>query len=161
MHSVAVARDGRVFVCDRENDRVQIFTPDGEYLEEWAAQRPSHLEFDTRGYAFVSELAWAAGQENGRGELVPEFLQPRVTVFDRTGAVVTRLGEVPPGSQAVSQLRMGSPSTREVTCTLRRLRRPTTASAGHRGTVRPSRNSLAKRMTSEFNCSHDVAIVVP
>src|SRR5216683_59117 len=34
-HGIAVAADGRVFVCDRENDRIQIFSPDGEYLSEW------------------------------------------------------------------------------------------------------------------------------
>ena len=31
-HGIAVAADGRVFVCDREIDRIQIFSPDGEYL---------------------------------------------------------------------------------------------------------------------------------
>ena len=30
--------DGRVFVCDREADRIQIFSPDGEYLSEWTTR---------------------------------------------------------------------------------------------------------------------------
>ena len=34
-HSLAVARDGRVFVCDRENNRVQVFAADGTYLTQW------------------------------------------------------------------------------------------------------------------------------
>src|SRR5439155_498301 len=55
-HGIAVAADGRVFVCDRENDRIQIFSPDGEYLAEWTdTQRPTHLVFDTQGRAHVSE----------------------------------------------------------------------------------------------------------
>jgi Gluconolactonase len=42
-HGISVAEDGRVFVCDRENDRIQIFNPDGEYLSEWTdTQRPTH-----------------------------------------------------------------------------------------------------------------------
>ncbi len=46
-HGIAVASDGRVFVCDRESDRIQIFSPDGEYLSEWTdTQRPTHLVFD-------------------------------------------------------------------------------------------------------------------
>ena len=48
-HGIAVAADGRVFVCDRESDRIQIFSPDGEYLSEWTdVQRPTHLVFDAQ-----------------------------------------------------------------------------------------------------------------
>ena len=49
-HGLAVAADGRVFVCDRENDRIQIFSPDGEYLSEWTdTRRPTHVVFDAAG----------------------------------------------------------------------------------------------------------------
>ena len=34
VHGIAALGDGRVFVCDRENDRVQVFSPEGEYLSE-------------------------------------------------------------------------------------------------------------------------------
>jgi DNA-binding beta-propeller fold protein YncE len=34
-HSVAVDRQGRVYVADRENYRIQIFNADGEFLQEW------------------------------------------------------------------------------------------------------------------------------
>ena len=61
-HGIAVAADGRVFVCDREADRIQIFSPDGEYLSEWTdTQRPTHLAFDSQGRAYVTELAWHEG----------------------------------------------------------------------------------------------------
>ena len=63
-HGIAVAADGRVFVCDRENDRIQIFSPDGEYLSEWTdTQRPTHLVFDGQGRAYVSELWWQHGPD--------------------------------------------------------------------------------------------------
>jgi DNA-binding beta-propeller fold protein YncE len=56
-HGIAVAADGRVFVCDLESDRIQIFSPDGEYLSEWTdIQRPTHIVFDAQGRAYVSEL---------------------------------------------------------------------------------------------------------
>ena len=35
MHGLAVDRDRRVYVGDRSNDRIQIFTEDGEFIEEW------------------------------------------------------------------------------------------------------------------------------
>ena len=34
-HSVIVGPDGRVYVGDRENYRVQIFDPNGKFLEQW------------------------------------------------------------------------------------------------------------------------------
>jgi DNA-binding beta-propeller fold protein YncE len=34
-HCVRIARDGLVYVCDRPNNRVQVFRPDGTYLREF------------------------------------------------------------------------------------------------------------------------------
>src|SRR6266478_5003428 len=74
-HGIAAAADGRIFVCDRENDRIQIFSPDGEYLSEWTdTQRPTHLVFD------------------GQGRTITEPLYGRVSVFDRDGHLLTRWG---------------------------------------------------------------------
>jgi len=39
VHDVWVAEDGRVFVADRQNHRIQIFTPDGECITEWTGFR--------------------------------------------------------------------------------------------------------------------------
>jgi len=35
IHGLAVDRNRRVYVGDRTNNRIQIFTEDGEYLDEW------------------------------------------------------------------------------------------------------------------------------
>ena len=35
MHGIAVDRAGRIYVGDRRNNRVQVFTPEGEFVEEW------------------------------------------------------------------------------------------------------------------------------
>lgn len=35
VHGVAVDRDRRVFVGDRTNNRIQVFTENGEFIEEW------------------------------------------------------------------------------------------------------------------------------
>ncbi len=34
VHSVRIARDGLVYVCDRTNDRVQVFRKDGSFVKE-------------------------------------------------------------------------------------------------------------------------------
>src|SRR4029453_442227 len=66
-HGLAVPADGRVFGGDRENDRLQIFSPHGENLTEWTdTPRPTHLVFDAAGRAHVSELWWQPGQTSPR-----------------------------------------------------------------------------------------------
>ena len=35
VHGLAIDRDHRVYVADRNNNRIQIFTENGEYIEEW------------------------------------------------------------------------------------------------------------------------------
>jgi sugar lactone lactonase YvrE len=92
-HGISVAEDGRVFVCDRENDRIQIFNPDGEYLSEWTdTQRPTHLVFDKQGRAYVSELWWHKGQTSQRNGPTLESKYGRVSVFDKDGRVLARWG---------------------------------------------------------------------
>ena len=92
-HGIAVAADGRVFVCDRENDRIQIFSPDGEYLAEWTdTQRPTHIVFDGQGRAYVSELWWHKGQTSQRHGPIEQPRHGRVSVFDRDGRLLARWG---------------------------------------------------------------------
>lgn len=35
-HTIAVDRNGRVYVGDRENQRIQVFDSDGNFIKEWA-----------------------------------------------------------------------------------------------------------------------------
>ena len=35
VHNIGCDKTGRVLVCDRENDRIQIFDPDGKHMETW------------------------------------------------------------------------------------------------------------------------------
>jgi DNA-binding beta-propeller fold protein YncE len=96
-HGIAVAADGRVFVCDRENDRIQIFSPDGEYLAEWTdTRRPTHLVFDAAGRAHVSELWWQPGQVSGRYGAGGPGRAGRCSVYDRDGHVLARWGDADP-----------------------------------------------------------------
>jgi DNA-binding beta-propeller fold protein YncE len=92
-HGIACAADGRVFVCDRENDRIQIFSPDGEYLSEWTdTQRPTHVVFDAQGRAYVSELWWHPGQTSRRHGPTTQAKPGRLSVYDAQGTVLARWG---------------------------------------------------------------------
>lgn len=56
-HGVWAHPDGRVFVADRENNRVQIFTDAGNFLEVWEGlARPCDIFIDRAGIVYVAEL---------------------------------------------------------------------------------------------------------
>ena len=55
-HSLRVSKDGRIYVCDRENDRVQVFSPDGEYLEQWTDfKSPMGIHIDADQTVYVTD----------------------------------------------------------------------------------------------------------
>jgi DNA-binding beta-propeller fold protein YncE len=94
-HGIAIAADGRVFVCDREADRIQIFSPDGEFLSEWTdTQRPTHLVFDAQGRVYVTELAWHEGDTSqSLGPITKgKERHARMSIFDKDGTVLARWG---------------------------------------------------------------------
>lgn len=56
-HGVHVDSRGRVLVCDRENDRVQIFTQQGEYVSEWSTTLigPAVFYVDAEDIVYIPE----------------------------------------------------------------------------------------------------------
>lgn len=86
-HDLAVDARGRVYVADRENDRIQIFQPDGTFVDEWhsgGAWRPYGVHIDhSNGHVFVID-----------GGAQPYLLPYRsaVVVLDSAGVEVQRFG---------------------------------------------------------------------
>jgi len=93
-HAVSVTADDRVLVADRENDRIQIFTRDGNFLDQWTGvQRPTDLDVDPDGRVYVAELPWLRGHRSFAHGAFEEDLPGRVSVLDAgTGDVIGRLG---------------------------------------------------------------------
>jgi len=50
VHCVRIAKDGLVYVCDRRNNRIQVFRKDGSFVKEFS------LVVDTRGNGSVWDL---------------------------------------------------------------------------------------------------------
>ena len=55
-HALAMDSQGRLFVADRSNNRVQILTTDGKYLTDWKHfSRPSGLFIDRKDMLYVAD----------------------------------------------------------------------------------------------------------
>ncbi len=56
-HAIWVMRDGRVVVVDRENDRLQVFTPTGSLLHVWGGfRKPLDIWGDDADNLYVTDL---------------------------------------------------------------------------------------------------------
>jgi DNA-binding beta-propeller fold protein YncE len=55
-HSIAIDPQGRVFVADRGNNRIQIFDQEGKFIAQWTQfGRPSGIAFDSKGSIYVPD----------------------------------------------------------------------------------------------------------
>ena len=55
-HSIRVSNDGRVYVADRENNRVQVFSEDGEFLQQWTDFKgPMGVHIDAGQTVYVTD----------------------------------------------------------------------------------------------------------
>lgn len=92
-HDLAVDPQGRVLVADRENERIQIFSAEGEVIETWTdVQRPQGIFIDASGFVYVAEGAWPVGWESRRpgGGVFSERVPGRISIYDLEGNVFAR-----------------------------------------------------------------------
>ena len=82
-HGIAVDRHERVYVCDRENDRIQMFTSDGEFINMWTDfVNPQNLYIDWQNNViYVVESNLRALSKPGQ--------KSRVTIRDLEGRVLS------------------------------------------------------------------------
>ena len=72
-HSIRIAGDGRVYVCDRENNRVQVFSQDGEFLDQWTDFKgPMGIHIDANQTVYVTDQV------------------PRISILDLDGKLLSR-----------------------------------------------------------------------
>ena len=98
-HGIALDSQGRVYVADRENCRVQIFTPDGQYISEWGwVNRPCDIFIDGQDNIYIAELGFSFGVGDAPHLRLlrkpPEGHSPlaRVTVTNPDGEIIRQIG---------------------------------------------------------------------
>ncbi len=97
VHNVVCDRAGWLYVADRENHRVQVFDRHGKYQTQWGhLHRPCGLcqqaGDDERFY--IGELG--PGEEFSNRDW--PGLGPRLSVVDKQGRLLSRIGDVTPSS---------------------------------------------------------------
>jgi DNA-binding beta-propeller fold protein YncE len=67
-HCLAFDSKGRLFVCDRNNNRIQIFDQDGNYITEWKQfSRPSGIFIDAKDNIYVADSESGSVAKNHPG----------------------------------------------------------------------------------------------
>ncbi|HND51759.1 MAG TPA: peptidyl-alpha-hydroxyglycine alpha-amidating lyase family protein, partial [Pirellulaceae bacterium] len=94
----AIVRDsrGRLIVGDRENDRIQVFSEQGEFLEQWPGFAPYGIVIDSQGRIFIADgranqvlrlddKGRVAERWGKKGKAAGEFDLPHMLDFDSNG----------------------------------------------------------------------------
>jgi len=67
-HTIAMDSQGRLFVGDRQNNRIQIFDQEGKFLDQWTQfSRPSGVYIDAKDNIYVADSESASVSKNHDG----------------------------------------------------------------------------------------------
>lgn len=120
-HNIWIDKEERVWVADRENNRIQIFDSNGKFLEQWIDLiRPTHVFIDSTNTVYISELCRRVSIFTIDGILLarwgnegcsidsPLLVGPHVIAVDSRGAlyvgeVAKTLGKVDRGSRTIQK----------------------------------------------------------
>lgn len=86
VHGVTLDAQGRVYVADRSNARVQLFDGDGKFIEEWKSDgigRPYDIAIGPDGTAFIADGGDQPDAPPDRSALV--VARPDGSVIERVG----------------------------------------------------------------------------
>lgn len=82
-HGIGIDRNGILYVADRQNHRIQRFTTEGAFIDEWTGlHRPSDIWIDRDGIIFVPECKRTSEFDDSPS---------RVSIFDDQGRLLARL----------------------------------------------------------------------
>ncbi|MGQ9607770.1 MAG: peptidyl-alpha-hydroxyglycine alpha-amidating lyase family protein [bacterium] len=109
-HGIFAHKNGNIYVADRENHRIQIFTSEGEFVNQWKTDfnMPCTVFIDKDDNVYIPELRHRISIMNLNGELIArwggvennkpgEFVAPHTACVDSYGNLY--VGEVLEGQR--------------------------------------------------------------
>ena len=98
VHDIAIDRDGWIYIGDRENRRIQIFSPDGRFETQWGNFSRTacvHISGGNEPLVYVGEYFGGGPEAYQTGKR----LGPRISILDTRGNLIERLGDKPFGDE--------------------------------------------------------------
>jgi len=98
VHDIAIDRNGWIYIGDRENRRIQVFSPEGRFETQWvnlSRTAAVHVSKGDEQLVYVGEY-FAVSPEVCK---IAMRLGPRVSILDTNGRVLARLGDYPFGDE--------------------------------------------------------------
>jgi DNA-binding beta-propeller fold protein YncE len=91
-HDIHVTSSGEILVCDRENERIHRYSPEGLLLDTWTeVQRPAALVEEPDGGFLVAELGWSVGASTFTRGRIATAIPARLTRLGVGGDVRERI----------------------------------------------------------------------
>jgi len=118
VHDVVISSDGRLYVADRNNNRIQVFTPDGTFVKEaFVARETSTTNGTVYSFAFSNDpqqqFLYVADAGNGRIRILNRETLDAVGAIGRWGRqagqfmVPHSIGTDAQGNLYVAEIREG------------------------------------------------------
>jgi DNA-binding beta-propeller fold protein YncE len=98
VHDIAVDLDGWVYIGDRENRRVQVFSTHGKFETQWVNFSRAAAVHVSRGREQLTYVGEYFGGGN-EGYQEAQRIGPRISILDRSGNLKARLGDHPFGKE--------------------------------------------------------------
>jgi sugar lactone lactonase YvrE len=99
VHGICVDHQGRVYVGDRMNSRIQVFDPSGRFLAQWNdVYQPNDLHIDAEDRIYIAEIGYRPDLPMPGPPPLPQDRFSRVTVRDLEGRILTTITKADPGA---------------------------------------------------------------
>ena len=149
VHCVRMAKDGLVYVCDRTNDRFQVFRKDGTFVSE------AFFEKNTRLNGSVSEMAFSPDTGQSLIYMV-DGVNNEMRIVDRATTPCSAVSAARAATRGSFTSCTTSPWTRKATSTRPRST-PGSASRNSAGWTRRTDGASERALQTSLDCETEVA----
>ena len=94
-HNIIIDNEENIYVADRENHRIQVFSAKGEFITIWpGVWRAAGLDLDNKGNIYVAEMPPPVYILDAPG------VGHAIRIYDMKGNLLTRFGDPQPGEES-------------------------------------------------------------
>ena len=96
-HGLCIDKAGQIYVADRENKRIQVFSPEGEFITQWTdVYCPNKMVIDDEENMYVAEMGLVVQGDADHPQFFPDAPHGRITVRNLSGDILAEWGALDP-----------------------------------------------------------------